>query len=276
MSTFAALTHSVPADQGFALIPNRKLYAIYSRMVASRLLGTELARRAKKAGTEAAASVGLEAALVAATIDLEQDDTLVPGEQAPALVPCFLKGLSTPSLAAVLKGKKPRQDWASLGIVPPAQPLAAQLLAALTAAQAHKKAKNKKLVVAFTGDSGVNNKLLTDAMKLAHSKKLPVLFVCHTGADGKEMFATARRIGMPGVVVDEQDAVAVYRVVTESAAHARRGNGPTLIECRPWPLVDEVADPLTTIEAALKRRGFFTVKLKAATLAAAKKLLEGI
>jgi TPP-dependent pyruvate/acetoin dehydrogenase alpha subunit len=274
MTTFAALTRSVPADQGFALIPNRKLYAIYAMMVASRLLGVELVKRAKKADTEVATSVGLEAALVAATIDMEQDDTLVPGQ--PALVPCFLKGLSTPSLAAVLKGKKPRQEWATLGIVPPAQPLAAQLLAALTAAQAHKKAKNKKLVVAFTGDSGVNNKLLVEAMKLAQSKKLPVLFVCHTGADGKEMFATAQRIGMPGVVVDEQDAVAVYRVVTESAAHARRGNGPTLIECRPWPLEAEVADPLTTIEAALKRRGFFSAKLKAATRATAKELLAGI
>lgn len=272
--TIAALTRSVPADEGFALIPNRKLYALYAMMVASRLLGTKLAAQAKKSDVAVAASFGLEAALVAATIDLQQDDTLAPGEL--ALLPCFLKGLSTPSLTAVLKGKKPRQEWASLGLVPPAQPLGAQLLAALTAAQAHKKAKDQKLVVAFTGDTATNGKLLTEAMKLAHGKKLPVLFVCHTGTDGKEMFATARRMDMPGVVVDEQDAVAVYRVVTESAAHARRGNGPTLIECRPWPLEAEVADPLATMEAALKRRGFFTAKLKAATLSAAQTLLAGI
>ena len=42
----------------------------------------------------------------------------------------------------------------------------------------------------------------------------------------------AAAYGVPGVVVDGQDALAVYRVVAEAVARARAGEGPTLIEAR--------------------------------------------
>jgi pyruvate dehydrogenase E1 component alpha subunit len=38
--------------------------------------------------------------------------------------------------------------------------------------------------------------------------------------------------GMPGIVVDGQDVVAVAETVAEAVARARRGEGPSLIECK--------------------------------------------
>jgi 2-oxoisovalerate dehydrogenase E1 component alpha subunit len=43
--------------------------------------------------------------------------------------------------------------------------------------------------------------------------------------------------GMPGVVVDGQDVIEVYRVTKEAVDRARRGDGPTLIECKTYRLV---------------------------------------
>jgi pyruvate dehydrogenase E1 component alpha subunit len=40
--------------------------------------------------------------------------------------------------------------------------------------------------------------------------------------------------GIPGVIVDGNDALAVYNAVSEAVAHARAGDGPTLIECKTY------------------------------------------
>jgi TPP-dependent pyruvate/acetoin dehydrogenase alpha subunit len=40
--------------------------------------------------------------------------------------------------------------------------------------------------------------------------------------------------GMPGVLVDGNDILAIIHVVREAAARARRGEGPTLIEARTY------------------------------------------
>jgi pyruvate dehydrogenase E1 component alpha subunit len=55
--------------------------------------------------------------------------------------------------------------------------------------------------------------------------------------------------------VDGRDVVAVYRVATESVTHARKGNGPTLIECIFDPT--EAHDPILKMEAYLTRKGLF-------------------
>ena len=40
--------------------------------------------------------------------------------------------------------------------------------------------------------------------------------------------------GMPGEVLDGNDAVAVYQAAREAVARARQGQGPTLLECRTY------------------------------------------
>ena len=44
----------------------------------------------------------------------------------------------------------------------------------------------------------------------------------------------AEAYGFPGITVDGNDIVAVWRVTQESIHRARSGAGPTLIECRTW------------------------------------------
>jgi TPP-dependent pyruvate/acetoin dehydrogenase alpha subunit len=272
IKSIADLAFSLPADKGFALIPNRRLYELYALMLHSRLLAERLPDLARHGGfAPTAGTHGQEAPIVAATIDLSRGDTLAPGES--ALVPCYLKGVPLASIRTLAAGGKPRIAWSRYGVVPPTLGFETQLEQALAAAASHCAAKNGKIAVAFCGDMAANLALLRKAMRRAGKEKLPILFVCSTAADGEEIAGLADHYGFPGIAAEAHDALAVYRVVTESMAHARRGNGATLIECRPWSLADAVADPLEKMEAALKRRGIFTARLRTQTAAAFKRLL---
>lgn len=266
----ADLLGSLPPDQGFALIPNRKLYELYAWMLHCRLLAERMPALAHEDGfAPTGDAVGFEAARVACALDLGSADTLAPGPH--ALMPCFVKGLPMASLHGLLKSSQTRVPWARYKIVSPALSLEEQLDRVLAAAAANRSTKSRKVAVAFCGDYAAARTSLRKAMARAGKEKLPVLFVCRNAVDGEDAAAVAARCGLPGIAADLSDAVAIYRVATESLAHARRGNGATLIECRPWPLVAEAADPLLLMEQALKRRGIFSAKLKAQTAAVFKR-----
>lgn len=77
--------------------------------------------------------------------------------------------------------------------------------------------------------------------------KLPVLFVCENNlyAMGtrqsiamvlENVADRASAYGMPGVIVDGNDVVDVYRVASEAVRRARKGEGPTLIETKTYRL----------------------------------------
>jgi TPP-dependent pyruvate/acetoin dehydrogenase alpha subunit len=80
---------------------------------------------------------------------------------------------------------------------------------------------------------------------MAAVMKLGVVFVCenngyaistpvkvHTGVE--DIAVRAQGYGMPGVVVDGNDVLAVFEAAREAYARARSGRGPTLIECKTY------------------------------------------
>jgi 2-oxoisovalerate dehydrogenase E1 component len=102
--------------------------------------------------------------------------------------------------------------------------------------------RNGSVAVAFFGDGAVNNGAFHEGLNLAGIGKLPVLFVCENNqyatevpfaysAGNPEVAPRGFAYGMPGVAVDGNDVLAVYRVAGEAVERARLGGGPTLIEC---------------------------------------------
>jgi TPP-dependent pyruvate/acetoin dehydrogenase alpha subunit len=80
---------------------------------------------------------------------------------------------------------------------------------------------------------------------MAAIMKLPVLFCCENNIYGEysvwskttpvqDIAERARSYNMPGVIVDGQDAEAVYAAVSEAAVRARAGQGPSLIEFKTY------------------------------------------
>jgi len=103
-----------------------------------------------------------------------------------------------------------------------------------------------QVAVCFFGDGATNIGAFHEALNLAAVWKLPVIFVCennlymeytpirsvtaveHPAAD------RAQAYGLDSVIVDGNDADAVYRVARTSIARARQGGGPSLIEAKTY------------------------------------------
>ncbi|HRE99908.1 MAG TPA: dehydrogenase E1 component subunit alpha/beta [Pirellulaceae bacterium] len=104
---------------------------------------------------------------------------------------------------------------------------------------------NGTVSVAFFGDGAVNNGAFHEGLNMASIWKLPVLFVCENNGFATEVpfdyasgqpsvAARAAGYGMVGVEVDGNDVLAVRAAAAEAVARAKRGEGPTLIECRTY------------------------------------------
>lgn len=102
-----------------------------------------------------------------------------------------------------------------------------------------------QVTVVNFGDGAANIGAFHESLNLAGLWGLPVVFVCqnnryaeHTAFAGgtacAEVAARAAGYGMPGVTVDGNDAVAMYRAAEEAVGRARSGGGPTLIEANTY------------------------------------------
>src|SRR6476659_631556 len=97
--------------------------------------------------------------------------------------------------------------------------------------------------VCFFGDGETNIGAFHEALNFAVIWKLPVVFVCENNlymeytpisevtAVEHPAAGRANAYGLEGIVVDGNDADAVYRAATAAYAKARAGGGPSLIEC---------------------------------------------
>jgi pyruvate dehydrogenase E1 component alpha subunit len=113
------------------------------------------------------------------------------------------------------------------------------------AAFASKYTKSDTVTVCFFGDGASNQGTTQESLNMASAWKLPVVFVNENNGYGiscptcKSMAVAdiadrAAAYDMPGVVVDGNDVLAVYEAVTEAVKRARKGEGPSLIECKTY------------------------------------------
>ena len=113
------------------------------------------------------------------------------------------------------------------------------------AALASKMQGDGRLSVAFFGDGAAEQGAFHEAMNFAALKKLPVLFVCENNyyatnsplsarQPHPDIYLRAAGYGIPGVPLDGNDVLAVYQAAQEAVHRARRGDGPTLLECKTY------------------------------------------
>ncbi len=102
--------------------------------------------------------------------------------------------------------------------------------------------RSHSAVFCFFGEGASNQGSFHEALNLAASNHLAVLFICENNlwalsAPFKEMTAggsvanRAAAYGMPGQQVDGNDIETVFQVVSAAAARAAEGAGPSLVEC---------------------------------------------
>jgi len=116
---------------------------------------------------------------------------------------------------------------------------------AIGAGLSAKVRKTDQVCAAFFGEGAAGIGSLHEAMNMAAIWDLPVLFVCENNGYAqatpveyaiavKNIADRAPAYGMPGEVVDGQDAMAVFDAAQRAVHRARLGQGPTLIECKTY------------------------------------------
>lgn len=157
-----------------------------------------------------------------------------------------------PTLAAEIFGKStglgggkgghmhlfdPNTNFGCSGIIAEGMPTA------VGHALAFKKQGTDRVAVSFFGEGAANQGAFHESLNLAALWNLPVVFVCEDNAWAisvpKEKATSvannsdrASAYGIPGVLIPDNDVVAVYEAAGEAVARARRGGGPSLIEVK--------------------------------------------
>src|SRR5579883_1054548 len=288
------VTQSSPSAQ---TLDKPHLLKMYEQMVTIRQFE-------ERAGREFAAGkipgfvhlyAGEEAVAVGVCAHLTDDDFITSHHRGHGH--CIAKGVDVRAMVAELLGRESgacRGKGGSMhiadvhkgmlganGIVGGGFPLAAG--AGLTA-----KFNGKgQVAVFFFGDGAANQGTFHEGLNLAGIWKLPVVFVAENNGYAESTPVTyhmscrdiadrAAGYGMPGVTVDGLDVFAVYEAAGEAIARARRGEGPSLIECKTYRYhghfvgdtmtyrtKEEVAsfqarDPIQALRRSIEQRGIAT------------------
>jgi 2-oxoisovalerate dehydrogenase E1 component len=99
--------------------------------------------------------------------------------------------------------------------------------------------------ICFFGDGASNQGTFHESLNMAAIWKLPVVYFCENNlyaatTPAKDVISVehvadrAVAYGIPGVVVDGQDTLAVYEVTRTAVARAREGAGPSIVEAKTY------------------------------------------
>ena len=128
-----------------------------------------------------------------------------------------------------------------LNLLPISVPVGSQMLHAVGIGYAMKYRGQKSVVATFFGDGATSQGDFHEALNYASVYQAPVIFICQNNhwaislprnrqTHSKTLAQKALAYDMPGLQVDGNDVLAVYKAARDAAERARRGEGPTLIE----------------------------------------------
>lgn len=197
--------------------------------------------------------IGEEAVAVGVCAALEQDDYVVSTHRGHGH--CIAKGADLRKMMAELLGKRTGyckgkggsmhiaafnvNVLGAIGVVGAGIPIAvgSGLSAILK--------KNKRVTVCFFGDGATNQGTFHEGLNLAAVWKLPVVFVCENNLYAistpvrkvsamDSISERSRGYNIPGVTVNGNDLMAVYKATKRAVKRTKQGKGPTLIEARTY------------------------------------------
>jgi pyruvate dehydrogenase E1 component alpha subunit len=197
--------------------------------------------------------IGEEAVAVGVCSALNDDDQIISNHRGHGH--CIAKGADLNRMMAELygrqdgycKGKGGSMHIAdfSIGMLGANGIVGGGLSIVTGAGLAAQMAGQGRVAVCFFGDGASNAGSFHESLNIAASWKLPMLYVCEHNSWAAntssamthaqtDVAGRAAGYGIPGVVVDGNDVLAVYEAAAEAVARARAGEGPTLIECKTY------------------------------------------
>ena len=268
---------ALPNEGITSLISDDRLIGIYTAMLKCRMLR----ERAGKLGGRAklrTLALGSEAVAAAALIGLKPGDLFVSAEL--HLFAAVLKGVPIQSIVRTLRvhpsAGNVERAHVSAGVLiassagrVPRSITAGALAAGAAFAARHSDCENVSIAFYEGANAGHSWR---QAFHFALAHDLPLILIRQSARPLRPVSSRGRRsqksaLGiLPIIPVDANDAVAVYRVAHEAIAHARRGSGPTLIDCVPLRLAGERkqdSDCIARMERYLQAKGLRPERIKA-------------
>jgi len=132
-----------------------------------------------------------------------------------------------------------------LGIFGNTSMLGANLPVAAGLGLTFKMEKTDNVVIAYFGEGASNVGDFHEALNIAGVQRLPIIFICENNQYAysvplektmaiDDVADRAESYGFDGVAINGNDVLAVYQAVQGALARARKGEGPTLIECKTY------------------------------------------
>ncbi|MFG2370024.1 pyruvate dehydrogenase (acetyl-transferring) E1 component subunit alpha [Streptomyces sp. NPDC048504] len=216
----------------------RRLYAELVRGRRYNAQATALTKQGRLAVYPS--TTGQEACEVAAALVLQEQDWLFPSYR--DTLAAVARGLDPVQALTLLRG-----DWHTgydpreHRVAPLSTPLATQLPHAVGLAHAARLKGDDVVALALVGDGGTSEGDFHEALNFAAVWQAPVVFLVQNNGfaisvplakqtAAPSLAHKAVGYGMPGRLVDGNDAVAVHDVLADAVRHAREGGGPTLVE----------------------------------------------
>ena len=246
---------AMSTEQATAEPAAAQLESLYERMLRIRLLEDAVHRLFLANEVEGTTHLyqGQEAVAVGVC------DMLVPGDTVAATYrghgAALALGVDQTALLAELLGRETGTNGGrggSMNVIALEQGLigcfgivGGSIAAATGAALASQLQRDGSIAVAFFGDGATNQAYFHECLNFAGVRALPVVYVCENNLYGEwtsmfhvtaghDISARAVGYGMPAVVIDGNDVLAVREAAAEAVTRAREGRGPTLLEARTY------------------------------------------
>ncbi|WP_329265809.1 pyruvate dehydrogenase (acetyl-transferring) E1 component subunit alpha [Streptomyces pseudovenezuelae] len=256
-----AQPHRVLGTEAAAQADPALLRRLHAELVRGRRYNTQ-ATALTKQGRLAVypSSTGQEACEVAAALALQERDWLFPSYR--DTLAAVARGLDPVQALTLLRG-----DWHTgydpreHRVAPLCTPLATQLPHAVGLAHAARLKGDDVVALAMVGDGGTSEGDFHEALNFAAVWQAPVVFLVQNNGfaisvplakqtAAPSLAHKAVGYGMPGRLVDGNDAAAVHEVLTAAVQRAREGGGPTLVEAITYRV-----DAHTNADDATRYRG---------------------
>lgn len=236
-------------------IPNHDLLEMYRWMVLDRVFEEQtvaLLKQGKLVGFHHP-NIGQEAVDVGTCYGLRKEDTIMPTHRGKGKY--FLKGVDIKTMMAGMfgrrngcgKGRGPASHSGdnAIGLLAGTGLIGSGIPISTGAALAMKLQKKDSVALHFFGDGASNRGDFHEALNMAGVMKLPIVYVCDNNCYAmsvpaecaiaiKDIAIRAAGYGFPGITVDGNDLLSIYEVTQAAIARARKGEGPTLIECKTY------------------------------------------
>jgi pyruvate dehydrogenase E1 component alpha subunit len=233
--------------KGLHEISKKEIKKIYELMVQVRLFDN-IALKLQREGRMLtfASLLGQEASQIASAIAFEDQDWFVTTYRDHGVL--LARGFPMHKIYLYYAGDERGMEIPKeINILPPAIPIGSHIPHAVGIAWAQKLQKKKSVAVVYFGEGATSKGDFHEGMNFAGVFKVPCVFICQNNQwaistpvkrqTASESFAQkAESYGIEGVLVDGNDVFAVYEATKKAIDKARKGKGPTFIECYTYRL----------------------------------------